>query len=115
MWRNILPSNVRALKSYMGKVVTDKGMKSWNRDMEILNTGNSRMTILRPHSHTPHSEADDYLGPAWLSLLWNHLFIHIPPVSCDLLKVRGYVLFIFVSPECLHIVFIVDAIVAYSS
>lgn len=97
----------------MGKVVIDKGMKSWNRDMEILNIGNFRMIILRSYFYIFYFEVDDYFGLVWLFLLWNYLFIYIFLVSCDFFKVRGYVFFIFVSFECLYIVFIVDVIVVY--
>lgn len=84
----------------MGKVVTNHGMKSWDMNMKILNVDDFGMTILRPHSHTPTLRPTIILGKfEWLSLLKNDLFIHIPPLSCDLLKVRGYVPFIFSSLE----------------
>lgn len=84
----------------MGKVVINDGMKSWDMNMKTLNVDYFRMTILRPHFHTPTPRLTIVLGKfEWLSLLKNDLFIHIPPLSCDLFKVRGYVPFIFSSPK----------------
>lgn len=69
-------------------------------NMKILSVDHFRMTILRPHSHTPTLKLTIILGKfEWLSLLKNDLFIHISPLSCDLPKVRGYGPFILSSPE----------------
>lgn len=68
----------------MGKVATNDGVRSWDMNMEILSVDNLERHS-KTHSHTPTLR----MILEWLFLLWNYLFIYIPPLSCDLLKVRG--------------------------